>query len=238
MTIGASANADGSSPRTGTAVVTGIDRASKTVTVDNAAGITLFANNDYLFRAGDPGNCMDGMEKCNPLTAPTSGDSFRSVDRSVDVEALAGSRISTTSLYPEELLGDLAVEVHCLNKRLTRGVMHPVKFQETVKRLGAKVEYHNPGGSADIGFESFVIHAAGSAMRVVSDPDARINRVRGYNPRSHVLKHLDELVHWIRTGNGSTSQWGTSTDGIEMRARFHGNYIQYDPSEFGVASPA
>lgn len=236
MVVGASANADGSAPKVGTTFVTKLDRANKQITLDNAAAIAAFADGDYLFRSGDPGQCMDGFAKCTPLAAPAAGDSFRGVNRSVDVEALAGSRIDNAALYPEEVLGDLAVEVHILNKRLRRGVMYPTKFQDVVKRLGAKVEYHNPGGSADIGFESFIIHAAGAPMRVYSDPDCPVDRTRGFDPKAHVYKHIDEVVHWIRTSEGGQSQWSTSTDGIEMRARSHGNYIQYDTAPHAVGS--
>lgn len=239
MIIGSSANADGSAPQAGSTYITKIDRAGNKITVADAAGIAGLAAGQYLFAWGEPGTCIDGMGLCTPLTAPTAGNLFRTVERTNDLEALAGSRIDNTGLYPEDVLGDLAVEVHCLNHRLTRGVMHPVKFQEAVKRLGAKVEYTNPGGNADIGFESITIHAAGAAMKVMSDPDCPFTITRGWNPRSHKLVYLGEKpVHWIRTAGGGQYQWSTSTDGIEMRARFHGNYLQPDPSEHGVGSVA
>jgi hypothetical protein len=97
----------------------------------------------------------------------------------------------------------------------------------------------SPGGNADIGFESIAIHAAGSMMRIVSDPDIQLTRTRCWNPRSHVLRYLGgSPVHWIRTSGGGQSQWGTTTDGIEMRARSYGDYLQPDPSEHGVGSVA
>ena len=238
MTVRASPNSNGTSPRTGSTYVTSVDRKGKKITLNDASAITSFSDNDYLFRIGDPGNCIEGMADHTPLAAVTSGDSFRGVDRSVDIEALTGSRIDNTALYPEEVLGDLAVEVHIIGKRLRRGVVYPTKFQEIVKRLGAKVEYHNPGGSADVGFESIMIHAAGAAMRLISDPDCPVNRVRAWDPAAHVYKHLDDVVHWIRTSGGGQSQWSTTTDGIEMRARSHGNYIQYDTASHGVGSVA
>lgn len=239
MIVGASANSDGSSPRSGSTYVTKIDRSANSITLADASQIASFTDADYLFAVGEPGTCIDGMADCTPLATPTSSDSFRSVNRSVDAEALAGCRVDNTGIYPEEVLGDLAVDVHCLNKKLTRGVMHPIKFQEVVKRLGAKVEYTAPGGNADIGFESIMIHAAGSAMRIVSDPDIGLTRTRAWNPRSHLLRYLGPSpVHWIRTAGGGQFQWSTSTDGIEMRARFYGNYLQPDPSEHAVGSVA
>ncbi len=239
MRIGASSNSDGSSPRTGETFITRINRTANKITVDDITDISGFIDNDYLFAVGEPGTCIEGMALCTPLAAPTSSDSFRGVNRYNDVEALAGSRIDDSGIYPEEVLGDLAVDVQCLNHKITRGVVHPKKFQEIVKRLGAKVTYTNPGGNADIGFESIMIHVAGAMLRLTSDPDCPYVRVRGWNPRSHKLVYLGEKpVHWIRTAGGGQFQWATSSDGIEMRARFHGNYLQPDPSEHAVGSVA
>lgn len=239
MPIGASANSDGSSPRSGSTYVTKVNRASNTVTLNDASAISSFTDGDYLFVVGEPGTCIEGMALCTPLSAPSSSDDFRGVNRSNDIEALAGSRIDNTGIYPEEVLGDLAVDVHCLHHKITRGVVHPVKFQEIVKRLGAKVEYTNPGGNADIGFESIMIHAAGSAIRLVSDPDCPFTRVRGWNPKAHKLVYLGpKVVHWIRTAEGGQFQWATSTDSFEYRSCFYGNYLQPDPSEHAVGSVA
>lgn len=239
MVIGASANADGSSPKTGSTYVTNIDRSANKITVASAAGITSFADNDYLFAYGEPGTCIEGMALCTPLTAPTSSDSFRGVNRYNDIESLAGSRRNESSVYPEEVLGDLAVDVHCMNQTISRGVVHPVKFQEIVKRLGAKVEYTNPGGNADIGFESITIHAAGKAIRLVSDPDCPFTRVRGWDPKAHKLVYLGpKVVHWVRTADGGQYQWSSSADSFEYRSCFYGNYLQPNQARHVVGSVA
>jgi hypothetical protein len=239
MKVGASSSSDGSSPRTGSTYVTKIDRANNKITLNDASAISGFIDNDYLFAYGEPGTCIEGMALCTPLAAPGAADSFRSVNRSNDVEALAGVRIDNTGIYPEEVLGDLAVDVHCMHHKITRGVVHPVKFQEIVKRLGAKVEYTNPGGSADIGFESITIHAAGAPIRLMSDPDCPYTIVRGWNPESHKLVYLGATpVHWVRTADGGQYQWSSSADSFEYRSCFYGNYLQPDPSEHAVGSVA
>jgi hypothetical protein len=107
MTLGGSTGADGTTgPRASNPKVTAINRGASKVTVD---AIGDFAVNDYMFRKGDPGTCMQGMDSCTPLTAPVAGDNFRSIDRSADVEALAGSRDLDTSKLVEDALGDCAV---------------------------------------------------------------------------------------------------------------------------------
>jgi hypothetical protein len=237
MKLGGSANSDGSSPRVGSTYVTRLNRGANKITVNDVAGITSLQVGDYLFAYGEPGTCIEGMALCTPLAAPTSTDSFRTVNRYADVEALAGSRRDDTSVYPEEILGDLAVDVHCLNQSISRGVIHPQKFQDIVKRLGAKVTYMHPGGNADIGFESIDIHAAGKTIRLVSDPDIQFTRVRGWDPKAHKLVYLGpKVVHWIRTADGGQYQWSPTADSFEYRACFYGNYIQPNQARHVVGS--
>ena len=239
MRLGASGNSDGSSPRSGYTFVTRVNRSGNKITVDDISQISAFVDDDYLFAVGEPGTCIEGMALCTPLAAPTSSDDFRGVNRYNDVEALAGSRRDDTAIYPEELLGDLAVDVHTMHQTISRGVVHPVKFQEIVKRLGAKVEYANPGGNADIGFESITIHAAGKAIRLVSDPDCPYTRVRGWDPKAHKIVYLGaKVVHWVRTADGGQYQWSSSADSFEYRSCFYGNYIQPNPARHVVGSIA
>lgn len=237
MVVGASANSDGTSPRSGTTFVLRVNRGANKVTLNDASLIAGFSDGDYLFVSGEPGTCIQGMGLCTPLTAPTSSDSFRGVNRYNDIEALAGTRQDNSSSYPDEVLGDLAVDVYTLNQSISTGVVHPQKFQDIVKRLGAKVTYTNPGGNADIGFESIMIHAAGKGIRLMSDPDCPYTVTRGWDPKAHKLVYLGpKVVHWIRTGEGGQYQWAATADTRQYRMRFHGNYIQPNQARHVVGS--
>lgn len=235
MTVIASANSNGSSPRTGSAKVVKLDRAGKKVTLDDASTIASFQDNDYLFRKGDPSNCIEGFAVCTPLAAPTSGVLFRNVERTNDIEALAGSRIDDTTVYPEEAIGNLAVQISLIGKKVNRAVVYPTVFQAMVKRLGAKVQYTSPGGAADIGFESIMIHTAGGAIKVTSDPDAVPTVARVFRADAHELKSIDEIVHVIKDDGLSKRALG-SFDGIEIRWRSVLNYRQPDQASHGVCT--
>ncbi len=234
MTVIASANADGSSPRTGSTTVAGIDPAAGTITLTSAAAITSFANSDYLFRKGDPGTCMEGFEVLTPLTAPTGGDSHRGINRSVDVEGLAGVRINDTGAGIVQNLGLLAVRANMRGKKLKEGVLNPLNFWTVSQLLGAKVQYDGGGGTAEVGFEYIVINTPGVSMKVYSDPDCPVDRGRAFDPSTHCLKHLKELPHIIRDGTGQVAMRSTSEDGIEIRARGWVNYKQEDTAAHGV----
>jgi hypothetical protein len=92
--VGASANADGSSPRTGTTSVASIDYSNNKITLVSAAGITSFADNDYFFVKGVVGTTAvpGGLARLFPPVAPTAGDNFGGLDRSTAPEQLAGWR--------------------------------------------------------------------------------------------------------------------------------------------------
>lgn len=56
-----------------------------------------FANDDYLFVEGTKGLVIKGLSAWIPKTAPTGGDSFYGLDRSVAPYALAGCRYTATT---------------------------------------------------------------------------------------------------------------------------------------------
>ena len=234
MTVQADDTATGASPRTGSTTVASVDEDTGTVTLTNAASISGFVDNDYLFAAGDlNGACMEGMEECTPLTAPTAGDSFRGIDRSVDVRRLAGCRINDTATVIEENLGLCAVNISTVGRKVDQAVLAPVNFWQMVRRLNAKVEYDDGGGTANYGFEYVVLHTPAGSVRVYSDPDCPTNRGRLFSSKAHYLKHLKGLPH-IVMDDGLKSLRSTSADDIEARARAWVNYVQNDPASHGV----
>jgi hypothetical protein len=231
MTIGADDTATGLSPRTGTAVITGINLADGKITVDDAAGITSFTDNDYLFREGDPGTCMDGLAVCTPLTAPTSGDSFRGIDRSVYVERLAGSRVSDDGSSLEERMGLGAVKVSQLGKvhSVRDGWLNPIRFWEIVKRQNAKVQFTTGGGTAKYGFQFIEIITPAGVMTLYSDPDCPTNRGYGSNPEHEYIHHLKGLPHVAMQGKEPhIIQYNAA--GLEARCYSWCNYVQEDPA--------
>lgn len=235
MTVGADDTATGLSPRSGTTTVASINEDAGTVTLTNAAAIDSFADSDYMFRAGDPGTCMEGMEACTPLTAPSPSENFRGIDRTSDVYGLAGVRINDTTASIIQNMGLCATRAGFRGKKLKKGVLNPINFWAVSQLLGAKVEYDGGGGTAEVGFEYIVINTPGGAVRVYSDPDCPTNRFRMFDPAAHYLKHLDGLPHIVKD-DGRPSLRAASADDIEIRARAWVNYIQTDTAAHAVGA--
>ncbi len=236
MTVVADDTAAGTSLRTGSTTVTAVDEDAGTVTLASAAAITAFADNDYLFRLGDPATCVEGLAAHFPLTAPVlSSDSFRGIDRGADPRRLAGVRIDDTATSIEENIGLVGVKIAQVGKKADVAFVNPIKFWEVVRRLNAKVEYDDGGGTANYGFEHVKIHSPAGTIKMYSDPDCPTSR--GYVGKMSTLyiKHLRGLPH-IVSDDGNPSLRSSSADDIEARARCWSNLICTEPGTWGVFS--
>jgi len=236
MTVTAATNATGTSLRTGTTTVAGVDEDAGTITLTSAAAITSFADNDFLFRDGDPGTCVEGLEVCTPLIAPVLGsDSFRGKDRGADPRRLSGARTNDTTTLIEENAGLTAIKINQAGKKANQYYLNPINFWQVARRLNAKVEYEGGGGDVAYGFQSMAIHTPAGVLKCFSDPDCPVTRGRLINSEGHYMFHLYDLPHVI-TDDGRPNLRQTTSDGIEARIRSFSNYIQTVPSAFGVHS--
>lgn len=239
MTVIASPNQNGSSPRTGSTTVAAVDEDAGTVTLTSAAAITGFANNDFLFRQGDQGTCMEGLESLFPLTAPVFGsDSFRGIDRGADPRRLAGVRINDPGAPLEELLGLAGTKISQVGKRGRIACCNPINFWIAARRLGAQVMYSNGGGTADYGFQYINVHSSAGTIKVYADADCPQDRARVLNLEYLYLKHLKGLPH-IVDDDGNFNLRLTTEDAIEARVRGFCNLVCTVPGANAVmASPA
>lgn len=241
MTIISDDTITGLSPRVGTTFVIAVNEDGGTVEVNDITSITgSIQVNDYLFRDGDPGTCMEGMEVCTPLSAPVRGtDSFRGEDRGANPSRLAGSRLDDTALNSEVALGRLAIKISKVGKshNIDQGYLNPTHFFNAAQRLNAKVEYTDGGGTANYGFQYIMIHTSAGSFKVYSDPDCPMNRGRVSREGSQYIKHLKGIPHVIDLdGNPMLRQ--NDENGVEGRIEAFPNLIQDDPSAQGVCSLA
>lgn len=234
MLLGASPNADGSTPRSGSSAITAVDHDGGTITVTSAAAITSFANSDYLFASPEIGNNLQGFDLCTPLVTPTS-TLFRGVDRTAAPALLAGSRIDDTGSLPEENAGKVAVKIRNHGGMADTLVLNPQRYWEMCRRIGAKVMYQAGGGNAAYGFEGVTITSPAGILRVISDPDCQVSRGRLFNNASHKIRTLGEFVH-IGNEDGNYELRLATDDALESRVRSLSNYQQTKPRDHGVFS--
>lgn len=179
-------NEDGSSLRDSGSpkYVKTIDPINGTITIATTQAATAGSNwpastaaTDYIFKYGDADASLTGLKDWIPTTAPTAGESFKSVDRSVDARALAGIRVDATGMQIEEALIQGVSDARQFGAETDLVVVHPKKMADLVKSLGGRATYAQVPGvdprtgkrSANIGFTALTVSVNGGPVNVVAD---------------------------------------------------------------------
>jgi len=206
--------------------LTGINRSTGTITAATNFDTVGAGTADFIFRAGDYANAMTGLGGWNPITAPTGGDSFFGMDRSVgDVVRQAGGRYSANSggSYEDTLL-NATTDAATLNSRLPRCYAHPIDFNKLVKELGSKriVESKNREGAT--GFKGVTVYTGMGDCEVVSDPFAPVGYGRLIDPDDVTLMTAGECPNPLNWGGAQSTQVLANADAVQFRLGCYGNY--------------
>jgi hypothetical protein len=186
MEIGAAYDSSGTwTPRDGgdTVTLTGINRNTGVLTSDDDWGdtITDIAADDILHRKGALNNYMSGLQDWLPDTAPSSGESFFGVDRSVDSKLFGIYHDGSSSSIEDALIDGQSKA--CVNGGMPSIIMINNKnYRELVKALSSKVEYDTSkvaqsakGKMAQIGFRGMVVEGDHGPLTVMADRDCPVN---------------------------------------------------------------
>ncbi len=201
--------------------VLSVGLAANTIGLDTSA-ISGYVDDDYLFYEGEVGstyNC-DGWEVHVPLTAPSSGESFRGSgnDRSIYPERMAGHRINNSTLTPEAKIGLLAVRIQNAGGHANCAYANPEVVWGMAQRLGAKVEFKDYGKTVKYGYQYIQIHTPAGILDVYADPDVPQNRAWVMNDNDCFLAHADAVMHVVQDDGRMTTRM-PSDDGLEQRWR-------------------
>lgn len=165
---------DGGTPRTAIGYVISVNRTAGTfvvsATLGGAAGTpTSWAASDFLLTQGDNNAKIKGLAAWLPFTAPTSGDSFFGIDRSVDPVRLAGVRYDGSNQSIEEAMIDASSLTAREGGKVKTGMTNFQSWSALEKGLGSKVQYVDFKGPAEIGFRGIVINGANSQINIFPD---------------------------------------------------------------------
>lgn len=209
----------------GAAQIVAVDRDLGTITLEagGVAAMSLVAG-AYLFVEGDRNLSEAGLDAWLPMVAPTGGDNFFGVDRSVDTTRLAGIRFDGSALPIEEaLVGGLSR----LNRDGGRGetcFINYAKFKDLENALGSKVQYMTSKayGRADIGFEGIQIKGNKGVTNVIADPFCPSNRAYMLSMETWKLYSLKKPIR-ILDLDGNKLLRESDADAVELRV---GGYRQ------------
>jgi len=203
------------SPKSALGFVVKRDESSGTITVatsfgGSAATPASWATADFLTVQGDRNNKFPGLQGWIPITAPTTGDNFQSVDRSVDPTRLAGSRYNAQGQNIAEGFIDGLALVNRAGGFPNEAYLNHVSWAGLAKSETAKIFYdeHNQDKDAVISFPSFRVLAGGSSLRVFADKsqqqgiahalDMRTWELMSAGDAPHVAEFEDDMHQWNR----------------------------------------
>lgn len=242
MLLVASAS-DGGAPSTDTVIVTQVDRAAGIIK-GTASASSLSANwaigsgAAFLSIAGDLPSAgatvgsaaalgISGLAAWIPKTAPTTGDSFWTVDRSADPTRLAGLRYDASSMTIEEGITSALAFAAREGAKPDTCIIDFASYAALVNALGAKVQYVQINhDEVEVAFEGITFQSAYGRVNVLADrlcpPQTayiltlRTFKMRGMGRIPHILTYGMEGLEGLRVGNA---------DALEIRIAHYSNLI-------------
>lgn len=221
QTLVLSATNGGGSVKTGTTVVTGVDRDLGTVTV--ATSLASFtaagAVNDFIFVQGDYDSKVKGLRAWLPDAAP-SNTPFFSVDRTSDVTRLAGIRYDASAMPIEEGLISAASRVAREGGKPDVCFMSYSKYADLEKALGSKVQYIDLKVNAEIGFRGIQINGPRGPIRIVADQNCPNDRAFMLQMDVWKLYSLGKAPKILDT-DGMKMLRDNNDDSVEIRVGYY-----------------
>lgn len=207
----------------GSETISAVDRDAGKISATSAAWntvITTAANTDYIFRAGDFGAAIKGLEGWLPATAPASGDSWFGVDRSVDTTRLAGVRYTAaTGASKEDTLVDASARLGREGGMPDTVYLQNLDRADIVKNLQGKATFEmTKSTDGSVGYKALILEGDKAPIKVVVDPNQKKGRFHMLQLDTWVLKSLKGVPHFIDE-DGNKMLREATTDGYEWRMR-------------------
>lgn len=210
--------------RSGVGTVTKVAHKANTVTATFDVNPSAWTNGDYLFLRGARTTTdtlgWTSIQDYIPSSDPTSGESFKGVDRSELPNYYAGWRGDTYGTI-EETVQQLAVVMAPYTNALAFGGtevwVSPTNWQRLNAESGARL-LRDQGGTAVMGYKGFRIATAAGDFPVMSGPFVPDSDIFLLDQSTWELHTLGELVH-LTDEDGLEMLRKASADQFEMRWR-------------------
>lgn len=175
-----------------------------------------------------------GLQAWLPPVAPTAGENFFGVDRSVDTR-LYGQYQDNSNETIEEGLIDLASQIAREGGQPEMAFMNFASYSALEKALGSKVQYVDvKHEEADIAFAGIRVHGPYGPITVIPDKNCPSQmcfmlqmedwKLRTLNKAPHILRYGMEGLEGLRVGNA---------DALEIRWGLYGNLVCRAPGWSG-----
>ena len=219
MTLQASTTDGGGSLRSGSAVVSAVDRINGVVTLASA-GITGLTANDFIFVAGDYDLAIKGMDAWLPYADRSTklSASFFGVTRSADATRLGGLVYDGTALPIEEALINSLALVGREGGNPDYVFMNFADWSNLVKALGSKVQYVDvkAGAEGAVGFTGIMVNGPRGVVKVIPDMNCPKGDAYVVQLNTWQLASLKKAVNLFDT-DGLRMLRSSSADSLQIR---------------------
>lgn len=224
MTLQANAT-DGGTPRVALGYVIAVDRSAGQITVSAVLGgpgadPALWAPGDFLLVQGDNNLKIKGLSAWLPASAPTSA-LFFGVDRSVDTTRLGGVRYDGSAQSIEEALIDASSLLAREGGKPDVAIMSFASYSALEKALGAKVQYVDLKGPAEIAFRGILVSGANSQIKCFPDRNCPPRQCYLLQMDTWKLECLGEAPQILRYGDGLEMLRVYNADAGEVRVGYY-----------------
>lgn len=203
--------------------VTAVNRATGVITLSSAAAITGFADNDYLFRAGDFAGdtlivTLKGIQAfVSGTDAPPALWGVTAATRATDPQRFAGCRVAATEIsgkaYDERILTLLAWMGSVFKaKGSTAGFLNPLDFQVLVTLMMAKGERPLKDDTTNFGYTKINITGPGGTVPIYTDRHCPKGTFFAFRMENLWISSIDDLIHVQNEDGLQMLRRSTSTD--------------------------
>lgn len=226
QTIQANAT-DGGTPRAALGYITKVDRSSGLLTVSataqggSAGTPSGWTTSDFLVVQGDNNAKIKGLAAWLPATAPTTGDNFFGVDRSIDTVRLAGVRYDGSAQSIEEALIDASSLLAREGGKPDVAIMSYASYSALEKALGSRVQYVDAKGPANIAFRGIMVNGAASMIKCFPDRNCPSQICYLLQMDSWALESLGDAPQILRYGDGLEMLRVYNADAGEVRVGYY-----------------
>lgn len=223
-------------PSSGRATVGTINRTLGTISITNGVGgsavdltsdmSTAIDNGDFIHRRGDVSATSNTLGLCGfedfILSAAdrASPGTFKGVDRSLDVDRLAGLQLSASGYSMRNALLEMLVLASNANVELSHAVMHGSRFAQLVRECEATVIRDDKEGSAKIGRRMIKVQLEADEISVYSDPYCQTDKIWGLQVKDLDLKSVGKLPGFL--DDDLLMLRDSGADGYEVRLGGYG----------------
>jgi hypothetical protein len=218
--------------KAGSLTVASVDRDLGTITLTGtiSAGVPTAAVSDFIFQAGDfegVRTLPTGLPGWIPRVAPTTGDNFFGMDRSVDPVRLAGLRYTAATGGPiEETLTLCAARLAREGAMPDVAVINPIDYGNMVVSMGNKVVYSRLGSDKDpeFGFDSVRLIGPRGPISVIPDLNCPTGEGWMLTMKSWSFETLNKGPRILNL-DGNEMRANALGDSYILRIGYYGNFI-------------